>query len=134
MRQTCREKRGGGIATRMNIWVNRPRIMKVQVANKRQTENYFPVWFAVSFVIASGQQSFLWRPSFETSWFEKQRSTLSNLHFRNESNANPGKRRLRCLRGKYQGNAVSKPWAHQQSKFLILGVVQKHAGSKWFAT
>ena len=67
----------------------------------------FSFRFAVSFVIVSGQQSFLWRPSFKTSWFEKQRSTLSNLHIRNGSNANPGKKaapmfkrqvsRKRCL-------------------------------------
>ena len=40
MRQTCREKRGGGVSISMNIWANRPWVMTVQVANKCQAEKH----------------------------------------------------------------------------------------------
>ena len=43
-------------------------------------------------------------------------------------------RRIRSTSGACQGNAFSNKWAHQKSKFLILGVVQKNARTKWFAT
>ena len=133
MRQAFREKRGGGVSTRIYVTHSPFDCDGASCEQAPRREFYFPCLFAVRFVFASGQQSFLSRPSFEKSWLEKQRSPLSNLRFRNGPSANPGKTDLKFKR-QVSRKRFLQTWAHRKSTFLILVGVQKLARTKCFAT
>ena len=93
MRHTFREKRENIIQSIYTcIWLIRPSMTTVTVANKRHAEIFilhFCARFGSSLLLDSSP--FCRAPLSKDAGSKKQRSPQSNLHFQNAATANPGK-------------------------------------------